>query len=127
MNLGKFFGSAAVSAIREWNPLSPENYARRDRNKAYRKARKKFRRGQTLTAEEVEILNTTQEVDMLEGKKTYLGIAAAVIGVVLGWFGVLEADSAALSAQIVGALDQVLTVGGLLFAAYGRAKAKPAA
>ncbi|HEY5566553.1 MAG TPA: hypothetical protein VIM81_04830, partial [Gammaproteobacteria bacterium] len=51
MNLGKF----AVQAIKEWNPLSQEGYARRDRNKAFRKARKKAKRGETLTEDEYEI------------------------------------------------------------------------
>lgn len=63
---------------------------------------------------------------MLQGKKTYLGLLAAAVGVLLGWAGVGGDEAATLSQQIVGALDQVLTVGGLLFAAYGRAKAKPA-
>lgn len=123
MNLGKF----AVDAIKAWDPLSPEAYARRDRNKAYRKARRKAKRGEPMSAQEYQILNETPEVTVLQGKKTYLGIAATAIGLVLGWAGVGETDSAALSAQIVAALDQILTVGGLLFAAYGRAKAKPAA
>lgn len=52
MNLGKF----AVQAIKEWNPLGPEAYARRDLNKAYRKARRKKRRGETLTAKEEAIM-----------------------------------------------------------------------
>lgn len=64
---------------------------------------------------------------MLQGKKTYLGIAAAVVGVILGWLGVGGEEGSTLATQIVGALDQILTVGGLLFAAYGRAKAKPSA
>jgi hypothetical protein len=67
------------------------------------------------------------EVLTMNGFKTYTGLAVAAIGMVLGWLGVGETDSAALSSQIVGALDQIVTVGGLLFAAYGRAKAKPAA
>jgi len=122
VNLGKL----AVDAIKAWDPLSPEGYARRDRNKAYRKARRKEKRGEPLDEKESQILNQTVEVHMLQGKKTYLGILAAGIGLVLGWVGVGD-EGGALSAQIVGALDQVLTVGGLLFAAYGRAKAKPAA
>jgi hypothetical protein len=63
----------------------------------------------------------------MNGFKTYTGIAVAALGMVLGWLGVGETESAALAAQLLGALDQILTVGGLLFAAYGRAKAKPAA
>jgi len=137
MNIGKFFGSAAMSAIREWNPLSQEAYERRDRNKAYRKARRKAKRGETLTEQESQILNTTQEVDMLAGKKTYLGIAAAGLGMVLGWLGLGECDPAVadaacqnadqIGARIVAAVNEIIMIGGLLFAAYGRAKAKPAA
>jgi hypothetical protein len=61
MSIGKF----AVDAIKAWNPLSPEAYARRDRNKAYRKARRKAKRGEPMSETETEILNTTpQEVGM---------------------------------------------------------------
>ena len=60
---------------------------------------------------------------MLQGYKTYLGIATAAVGVVLGWFGLGESEASTLAAQITGALDQVLTVAGLALAAYGRAKA----
>ena len=63
----------------------------------------------------------------MQGYKTYTGIAVAVLGVLLGWLGVGESEAGTLAAQIGGVLDQVLTVGGLLFAAYGRAKAKPVA
>ena len=87
---------------------------------AERRARKRAEKtGQAVPVE-------TEEVSM-NGFKTYTGIAAAALGVVLGWLGVGDTESAALSAQIVAALNELLTVGGLLFAAYGRAKAKPAA
>lgn len=56
MSAGKFVGEAAVAAIRSWNPFSPESYERRDRNKAYRKARRKQRRGESLTPEEQAIM-----------------------------------------------------------------------
>ena len=62
---------------------------------------------------------------MLKGKKTYIGILAAAIGFALSRLGIGGDEATALSGQIVGALEDVLTVGGLLFAAYGRAKAKP--
>lgn len=78
MNLGKFAGSAAVAAIKEWNPLSPEGYERRDRNRAYRKARRKAKRGETLTEDQYEILRTTKETSMIpQGKATYTGAALA--------------------------------------------------
>jgi hypothetical protein len=71
---------------------------------------------------------------MFAGKKTYLGIAAAGIGVVLGWLGIGECDPTvvdaacqsadALSAKLVTAVNDILMVGGLALAAYGRKKAK---
>ena len=56
MNLGKFFGSAAVSAIKEWNPLGPDGVVRRATNKDFRKAFRKYRRGETLTPQEEQVL-----------------------------------------------------------------------
>jgi len=65
MNLGKF----AVQAIKEWNPLSPEAYARRDRNKAFRKARRKAKRGETLTQdEEIVMAQQTATVTLPSGE-----------------------------------------------------------
>ena len=69
---------------------------------------------------------------MLNGKKTYLGIAAVAVGLVLSWFGIGECapdavdcvTSEALTQKIMASVDQVLQVGGLLLATYGRAKAK---
>jgi hypothetical protein len=98
----------------------------RKAGKARRKARRKFKRGETLTADEVAILKQTEEVTM-NGFKTYTGIAVAALGLVLGLLGIGDTEASTLAAQIVGALDQILTAGGLAFAAYGRAKAKPAA
>lgn len=63
----------------------------------------------------------------MKGFKTYTGIAVAALGFVLGLLGLGDAESAALSAQIVSALNEILAVGGLAFAAYGRAKAQPKA
>lgn len=56
MNLGKFAGSAAVAAIKEWNPRGPEAIKRRAVNKAFRKAFKKSRKGEELTPEEKQIM-----------------------------------------------------------------------
>lgn len=64
MNAAKFVGEAAVAAVLRWNPFGPEAYERRDRNKAYRKARRKVRRGEALTEDEYEILNTAREGSM---------------------------------------------------------------
>ena len=72
---------------------------------------------------------------MLEGKKTYLGIATVAIGLVLSWLGIGQCDLAAadcqsaetLATQLTGVIDQILMVGGMILAAYGRAKAKPKA
>jgi len=98
-----------------WLDHKPFSKEARARRKAKRAARKS---GQDAPVESVE-------KPMLKGKKTYLGILAAGLGLVLGWVGVGEVDASTLSAQFVAALDQILTVGGLLFAAYGRANAKP--
>lgn len=67
MNVAKF----AVRAIREWNPLGPAAYERRDRNKAYRKARRKKRRGEILTLEEETIMaEQTVKVILPDGTET---------------------------------------------------------
>lgn len=52
MNLGKF----AVQAIKKWNPFGPEAITRRDQNKAFRKARRKARKGEALTHEEEQLV-----------------------------------------------------------------------
>lgn len=56
MNLGKFAGSAAVSAIKSWDPLGPEAIKRRAINKAFRKAFRKSRKGKELTPQEQQIM-----------------------------------------------------------------------
>lgn len=56
---------------------------------------------------------------MLEGKKTYLGIVIAALGVVLGWVGV---GGEAEATQIVTHGAELV---GLLIALYGRWAAKP--
>lgn len=61
----------------------------------------------------------------MNGFKTYTGLAVAGLGFLLTLLGVNESESAALSSQIVAALNELATAGGLLFAAYGRAKAQP--
>lgn len=128
MSLGKF----AVDAIKAWDPLSPEAYARRDRNKAYRKARRKAKRGDTLSEDEYEILNTTKEVAMLpQNTLRKGGIAVTALGPVLTiglkMFGVSECtvDEAAMgcvgAAEIAGTL---LTVGGAVLYWIGRNRAE---
>jgi hypothetical protein len=56
VNLGNLAGSAAVAAIKEWNPRGPEAIKRRAVNKAFRKAFKKSRKGEELTPEEKLIM-----------------------------------------------------------------------
>lgn len=108
--------SEIIARVALWwvdkRPLSKEA---RERRKAKRAARKS---GQAVPVEGEGI--------SMQGYKTYTGILVALIGVGLGWFGVGESEAGTLAAQIGGVIDQVLTIGGLLFAAYGRAKAKPA-
>jgi hypothetical protein len=126
------WGAFAVQVLREWAPFSEETRNRRAANKRARRIRK----GKCICDAELAdeycpqhgtkvLSDDTKETETMNGFKTYTGIAIALLGVVLGWLGVGESDSAALSAQIVGAIDQLLTVGGLAFAAYGRAKAQP--
>lgn len=91
-----------------------------------RKARRQERRGER-PADGAEEFQRDEDRTMLQGYKTYIGIATAVVGVVLSWTGLNEAESAALSAQIVDALDKVLTIAGLVFATYGRTQANKAA
>lgn len=80
--------------------------------RAYRNAREAFRTWNTWR-------KNRKEREMLKGKKTYLGIIIAGIGVVLGWAGIGgEQEATALvthGAEIVG----------LLIAMYGRWAAKP--
>lgn len=52
MSLGK----VAVEAIKEWNPLGPDGVVRRATNKDFRKAFRKYRKGETLTPQEELIL-----------------------------------------------------------------------
>jgi hypothetical protein len=66
-----------------------------------------------------------KEGNGMQGFKTYTGILVAAIGVVLGWLGLGDAESSELAARIVAAINELLTIGGLLFAAYGRKVAKP--
>ena len=98
--------------------------------RAYRNAREAFRvfnqarKGRKLR-KEIGI--------MLEGKKTYIGIATVVLGLVLSWLGIGQCDPGAadcqsaesFAAQIVDNAGQLITLLGAAFAAYGRAKAKP--
>jgi len=98
--------------------LAPKFAERRARKRARQKAEKDAAGGEFFPDE-------TEETSMFNGMRTYIGIATAAVGVVLGWLGVGQAESSELAGQIVGALDQVLTVAGLALAAYGRAKAQP--
>lgn len=106
--------------------FSPENRAKRKARRAYRKA---ARRGETVSQP------NERDQNMLAGYKTYIGIGTALLGVVLGWLGIGECAPGAvdctsaetLSGQIMAAIDQIVIVAGLLFASYGRAKAKPKA
>ena len=55
---------------------------------------------------------------MWEGKKTYIGLAVTL-------FGVLGAFSYVSESDLTATLNTIITFAGLLFAAYGRFKAKP--
>jgi len=110
--------AAAVAKIRN----RPKAVARRAA-----KAARKARRNGPLPDDPGESFDTDEPGGSMNGYKTYSGIVVALIGVVLGWLGVGDTEAGTLASQIGGALDQVLTIGGLVLAAYGRAKAKPSA
>jgi len=119
---GEIIGRGVLAWI-DKRPFSEEARARR---KAKRAARKAKRNG-PLPDDPGESFDTNEPGGSMNGYKTYSGIVVALIGVVLGWLGVADSDAGTLASQIGGALDQVLTIGGLVLAAYGRAKAKPSA
>jgi uncharacterized membrane protein len=59
---------------------------------------------------------------MLEGKKTYIGIAITVLGIILGKFGhTITADD---QAQLVNIVSVIMDFIGPVIAIYGRAKVK---
>ena len=116
---GVFTGAAAFGFLKAWN-------GNRKVNKALRRKRK----GKPLSKEQERLiagLKGREPEALMQGYKTYTGIVVAALGMVLGWMGIGGEEASTLSAQIVGSLDQIITVAGLLFAAYGRAKAKPSA
>lgn len=125
MNVAKF----AVRAIKEWNPLGPEAYERRDRNKAYRQARRKAKRGETLTTDEYELLQL--RVDMIpQNTLRKGGIAVTAIGpilsLVLKMFGVDECTPDELTMGCVGAAEiagALVTAGGAVMYWIGRDRA----
>lgn len=63
---------------------------------------------------------------MLNGKKTYIGIAVAAVGLLLGWLGIGGQEEAS---ELVNAGAEtwvhVIEFAGLLVATYGRWAAKP--
>lgn len=106
-----------VTAIKIWTLVKPVRRIRAFRNK--RRAKK------GLPLIEVDY---QEDLDMLEGKKTYIGIATTLVGLLLGWLGIGGAEDAqSLVDAVVQSIDTVLQAGGLLIATYGRWKAKPSA
>lgn len=127
MSGGKFVGEAVVAAVLKLNPFGPEGYARRDRNKAYRKARRKQKRGEPLTADELKTLDTTQEVDMNVGaeigKSLVRHFGSGAAGAIVGT-GVASADDANIFIQVaVGLLIFAATQGWSIIRKTSRAKA----
>jgi hypothetical protein len=59
MSAGKFVGEAVTAAVLNLNPFGPEGIQRRARNKAFRKAWRKKRRGEVLSPDE-ELLMAEQ-------------------------------------------------------------------
>lgn len=122
MSGGAFVASFVWRIAEKWRA---EGIGKRITRKLFPKlaARREAKRQARKATEFVD----DKETGMLTGYKTYLGIATAAVGFVLGWLGLGETEASSIAAQIMGALDQVLQVGGLVLAAYGRAKAKPTA
>lgn len=115
--------AAAVKKIRN----RPKAVARRAR-KAARKAQRPHQPDEAAG----EFFTDDQEVNMLKGKKTYLGLAAVLVGLVLGAIGFGECDpnvvaecvsQQAMTDRLVAFLNEALEIGGLMFATYGRAQA----
>ena len=113
MNLGKFVGSATVSAIKEWNPFDPEAITHRAQNKAFRKtrrsAKRKSRKGEPLTPEEEQILMsekvilTTQTGETIEHTPPAIPLRTATkasAGTVLLGYPMIEVVQAIQGAQI---------------------------
>lgn len=96
---------AVPKIVKFWLMVKPVKRIRRWRNK--RRARK----GKPL-------LNLDEDVTM-DGKKTYSGIAIALLGFVLGWLGVGGESEAT---QLVTHGSELV---GLIIATYGRYAAKP--
>jgi hypothetical protein len=78
VSIGKVLGEAAVSAVLNLNPFGPEGYARRDRNKAFRKARRKARKGEQLTNDEELIMAQQTSTVTLPSGETILRTEPAI-------------------------------------------------
>jgi hypothetical protein len=124
VSAGKFVGEGITAAVLKLNPFGQPGYERRARNKAYRKARRKHKRGKELTADEIEILKQTEEVDMDVQAFVVQAVMAAVRhGLTAGGLvGVVGSEES--MAQIAGVV--ALVVGGAwsLWRKWTAAKAK---
>ena len=104
MSAGKFVGEAAVSAIKEWNPFGPDGLVRRASNKDFRKAFRKYRKGEPLTPQEEMILAekivlTTPTGETIEHSppiipartSTKVGVTGVVAGIpIIQWIQSIE-------------------------------------
>lgn len=97
-----------ITIAKLWLMVKPIRRIRAIRN------RRRARKGKPL------IEDSQEDFDMLNGKKTYIGIAIAVVGFVMNWLGIGDENTA----------TELVTHGaelfGLLVATYGRLVAKPA-
>jgi hypothetical protein len=64
-------------------------------------------------------------MSLLQGKKTYLGILVAALPTIAGLFGYnVSVEGSTELVDLLGSaiveLEELITAGGLLFAAYGR-------
>ena len=112
MSLGKF----AVDAIKAWNPLSPEAHARRDRNKAFRKARRKAKRGEPLTEQESQLAQSVNQEEpiMSETTKSFLRTILKIAGSALVTKGVIDAgDATSLQVAIEALVGGIAGIVGI--------------
>lgn len=71
--------------------------------------------------------NTIKIPELMQGKKTYTGLAIALIGTLNqnGGWGLDQATVEIMATKLVDNFDVILQLGGLVLATYGRSVAKP--
>lgn len=120
-------------AVRLWMEIKPVKRIRHKLRSMRNKRRARL--GKPLL--KVDFSDDKEFPIMLRGSLTYSGVLVALVGVVLGWLGVgecLPADAASgvcvassdLASRLVAAVDEIVTIVGIVIAARGRARIKQA-